>query len=82
MRVNFLHRHVLNIVLILEEETLPHLQCIQCNMLIPQWELNGRPPATSQCARGAERKRRRLAEEELRESSESDFEAHGEPLEM
>ena len=50
-------------------------------MLVPRQVLNGRHPAISQCARGAERKRRRLAEAELRESSERAFDAYGEPLE-
>ena len=49
-------------------------------MLVPRWALNGRNPATSQCERGAEQKRRRLAEAETRESSERDFEAYGEPI--
>ena len=38
-------------------------------------------PATSQCARGAERKMWWLAEEELRESTERAFEAYDAPLE-
>ena len=50
-------------------------------MLIPRRALNGRHPATDQCARGAKRKRRRLAEAELRESLERAFEAYGDPLE-
>ena len=59
----------------------PHPRCAQCNMLVPRRALKGRHPATSQCARGAERKRRRLAEAETREISERDLEAYGEPLE-
>ena len=50
-------------------------------MLVPQRELNGRHPATDQSARGAEQNRRRLAEGDLRESSERAFEAYREPLE-
>ena len=42
----------------------------------------GSPAGTEQqCARGAEQKRRRLAEAELRETLERAFEAYGEPLE-
>ena len=37
--------------------------------------------ATDQCAKVAERKRRRLAEEELQEISERAFQAYKEPLE-
>ena len=43
--------------------------------------LNGRHPRTAQCAKGAERKRRRLAETETRENSEQAFKAYGEPME-
>ena len=49
-------------------------------MLVPRQALNRRHPATAQCAREAERKRRRLAEAETRESSERAFKAYGEPI--
>ena len=42
--------------------------------------MNGRQPATAQCARGSYQKRRKLEEEELRESTERGFEAYGGPL--
>ena len=50
-------------------------------MLVPWRTLNGRHPSTAQCARGTERKRQRLAEEEFRENTEKAFEAYGAPLE-
>ena len=81
MRVHFLHRHVLDTVVILEKGKLTHPQCTLCNMLVPQRALKGRYPSTAQCARGAERKRRHLVEAELREILERAFEAYGEPLE-
>ena len=81
MQVHFLHRHVLDTVVILEEGNLPQPRCPRCNMLVPCRALNGRHPATAQCARGSDRKRRRLAEAELRESTERSFKAYGEPLE-
>ena len=80
MQVQFLHRNVLNTVVILEEGNLYHPQCDRCDMLVPRRDLNGRHPATAQCTRGAERKRRRLAEAETRESLERTFKAYGEPL--
>ena len=49
-------------------------------MLVPRQALNGRHLATTQCARGSDRKRQRLAEAETRESSEQAFEAYGEPI--
>ena len=80
MRVHFLHWHVRDTVVILEEGNPPHPQCPQCDMLVPWRTLNGRHLNTAQCSRGAERNRRRLAEEELRERSERAFQAYGEPL--
>ena len=68
-------------MVILEEGNILHPQCPQCDMLVLWSTLNGRHPANAQCARRAERKRRRLAEEELRESTERAFEAYGAPLE-
>ena len=62
MQVHFLHQHVLDTVAIMEEGNLPHLRCARCDMLVPQRDLNRRHPATSHCSRGAEQKRRRLAE--------------------
>ena len=50
-------------------------------MLVPWRALNGRHHATAQYTKGAEQKRRHMAEEELRESMERAFEAYGKPLE-
>ena len=81
MRVHFLHRHVWDNMVILEEGNLPHQQFPLCDMLVPWHALNRRHIGTAQCARGADQKRRRLAEEELRESLERAFQAYGELLE-
>ena len=81
MRVHFLYWHVVDTVVILEEGNLPQSQCNRCNVMVPRRALTGRHPATAKCARGAERKRRWLAETELRESLERAFEAYMEPLE-
>ena len=69
IRVHFVHRHVLNTVVILEEGNLPHPRCARCDMLVPRRALNIRHPDTSQCVEGAERKRRQHGETETRESS-------------
>ena len=50
-------------------------------MLVPWSSLKRRHLATAQCARGAERKIRWLAEEELWGISERAFQAYGCPLE-
>ena len=74
MRVHFLHWHFLDTVIILEEGNRPHPRCPQC-------DLNGRHPDTTKCTLGAERKRRRLAEEEFRKRTDRAFEAYGAPFE-
>ena len=81
MRDQFIYRHVLDTMVILEEGNLPHPRCTRCSMMVPRRALNGRYPATSQCARGEERNRRLLAETELRQILERAFELYGEPLE-
>ena len=52
MQMHFLHRHVLDTVVILEEGNLPRPRCTRCDMMFPRQALNGRHPATAQCARG------------------------------
>ena len=42
--------------------------------------MNGRHPFTSQCKKGAERKRRRLAEADTGEIAERAFETYGGPI--
>ena len=64
MRVHFMHRHVQDTVVMLEEGNLPHPRCPRCDMQVPRKALNGRHMGTAQCKKGAERKRRRLAETE------------------
>ena len=41
----------------------------QCNILVPWKALNRRHVTTDQCVKGSERNRRRLEEEEMRESA-------------
>ena len=50
-------------------------------MLVTCSDLKRRNLTNSQCTNGAERNRRRIAEEELWESLERAFQAYGEPLE-
>ena len=75
MQVHLLHQNVLDTVVIMEEGNSPHPRCARCDMLVPRQALNGRHPATAQCAMGAKRKRQQLAEAETRERLEQDFEA-------
>ena len=81
MMMHFFNRYVRDIVIILKEGNLSHPRCPRYNMLVPWRALNGRDHATEQCKKGAERKRRQMAEEESRDSTERAFEAYGKPLE-
>ena len=80
MRVHFWRRHVWDIVIILEEGNLPHTRCSRCDMLVPWRSFNGRHKSTAMCSSGAERKRRRLAETEIQESTEVAFEVYRKQL--
>ena len=68
IRVYFVHRYVLDTVVILEEGNFPHPQCAWCDMQVPWRDMNGRHPGTAQCLKGAKRKSWRLAETETREN--------------
>ena len=76
-----MHRHVQDTVLMLEEGNFPHPRCVRCDMQVPRQALNGRHLGTAQCAKGAERKRQRLAETETIENLERAFRAYGQPME-
>ena len=73
MRVHFVHWHVLNTVVMLEEGNFPHPRCAKCDMQPPRRALNGHHPGTAQCEKGAERNRRRLAETDTRENLKRAF---------
>ena len=80
MRMHFCSRHVRDIMIILEEVNLPHPRCSRCDMLVPWQALNGRHHNTTMYRKGTERKRRWMAEKELRDSMERSFEAYRKPL--
>ena len=48
MRVNLWHRHVRDIVVILEEGNLPHPRCPLCDMMMPWKAMNGTHMRTAQ----------------------------------
>ena len=80
IRVHFVHRHVHDTVVILEEGNLPLPRCPRCDLQISRKALNGCHLGTSQCRTGTERKRRRLAEAEMRKTSEREFHAYGKQM--
>ena len=75
MWMHFCSRNVRDIVIILEEVNLAQPRCSRCDMLVPWRALNGRHHATAMCRKGAEQKRRRMAEAYMRVSTERAFEA-------
>ena len=70
MWVHFLHQHVHDTVVMLEEGNLSLPRCPRCDLQVSRKALNGRQLGTIQCRTGTERKRRRLAEVEMRENLE------------
>ena len=80
MRVHFWRRHMQEIIIILEEGNLPHPRCANCDMFVLWRALNGRHKSTEMCRNGADRKRRRLAEAEVRYSTEIAFEVYGQHI--
>ena len=81
MLVHFVHRHVHDTVVILEEGNLPLPRCPWCDLQVSRKALNGRHLGTNQCRTGTERKRRRLAEAEIRKTSERAIHAYGTRME-
>ena len=59
---------------------LPHPIFPRCDMLVLWLSLNGHHKSTAMCRSGAERMRRRLAETEVRESTEMAFGVYEEQL--
>ena len=81
MQVNFVQRHVQDTVVMLEEGHFPHPRCDRCDMQVPRKALNRRHLGTVQCAKGVERKQRRLDKTETRENLERAFSAYGQLME-
>ena len=69
-----------DIIIILGEGHLPHPRCTNCDMFVPWRALNGRHKSTEMCRSGADSKRRRLAEAEVRDSTEMAFEVFGQQI--
>ena len=61
MQVHFVHRHVHDTVVMLEEGNLPLPRCPRCDLQVSRKALNGRHLGTIHCRLETQRKRRRLA---------------------
>ena len=62
MQVHFLHRHIRNTMIIMEEGNLPQPRRPWCNILVPWKAMSGKHTTTAQCVKGEEQKRRWLSE--------------------
>ena len=80
LRVHFVHRHVHDTVVLLEEGNLPLPWCPRCDLQVYRKALNGRHLETNQCRTGAERKLRRLAAAEGEAATERAFHAYGKKM--
>ena len=76
LRVNFLHRHIRDTMVILEDDKLHYPLCPRCYILVPWAPLNGQHTTIAQCAKGSERKRRWLMAEDLRARTARIFQAY------
>ena len=73
LRIHFVHRHVLYMVVIMEEGNRLHHCCQSCNMFLPWAALNRHHPATDLCAWGGDRKRQHLEVKEDRAGGSDDI---------
>ena len=71
LQVHFMHRHLKDTIMILEEGDRPYPRCPKCDMFVYHRALNGRHLVTDLCRWGEERNQRRLVEEEAMVGSET-----------
>ena len=77
LRVHFMHRHVRDTVVILEEGGHPVPRCPKCDILFTWRALNFNPHATEMCSRGDEQRQKRQWEEEARRRNVLAFQDYG-----
>lgn len=80
LRRHFMHRHVTDTIVILQEGTTPLPRCELCDMFVGPYAIGRSHQNTAHCRRGAAAKRRRHALEDVRASDEVIFSVSGSPL--
>ena len=80
LQVHFVHCHVWDTVVILEEGSQPLPLCPECGMFVTWQILNVKHQAAEICVRGEEQNRGRKWGEESRISTEVAFQDYGIPL--
>ena len=73
LQIQFLHYHMRDMIVIMEEGNYNHPRLHACNRFVTWEALSHRHPTTSLCMWVAEWKLRRLEEEEDREGSKASF---------
>ena len=82
MRVHFVHRHVHDTVVILEEGNIPLPRFPRCDLQVSRKALNGRHLDTNQFKKGADRKQWRTVAAEVETTSEKAFHAYGNKMQV
>ena len=82
IQVQFVHHHVWDMIVVMEECNHHPLRCPKCDMVKPWEALNGRHMYTAMCTKGVERKHRPLMEEEAHMIMVVAFQAYGRPSDM
>ena len=77
LRVHFVHRHVRDTIVILEEGNCPHPLCPDCDMFDLWAALNWWHSYTALCAQVAKSKNRRLVGQESRDGAVLACKAYG-----
>jgi len=80
LRRHFMHRHVRDTLVILQEGSHPLPRCELCDMFVGSYAIGRGHQNTDLCHRGAAAKRRRHALEDIRQADEVIFHACGSPL--
>ena len=79
-RIHFMHRHVRDMTVILEEGKRPHPLCPACDMFVPWAAMNHHHPATTLCAWVSDRKRQLMVEVEARAGAATAFQEYVQTL--
>ena len=81
LRIYFVHCHMRYMIVIMEKGNFPHLRFPACDIFVPWEALNHFHPTTALFARGADRKRRKLVEDEAWAVAYMEFQEYVRPLE-
>ena len=82
LQVHFLHLHLQDVIVILEEVNRPHPQCPYCNMFIPWTAINWQKFATALFMQGVEPNFKILKGQESQEGDVLYFKGCVHPLAM